>query len=117
MHIGLDAPTSFAAFGDKTLGNACSYCTTHLVLYCTPHCKHFRSTQPLTSDNATPELAPGDLAANDGNGRGAESSPQAEADRESALGAPMPLVELPMDKLTTKHLSLIAPAIILPLTR
>lgn len=33
------------------------------------------------------------------------------------LGAPMPLVELPMDKLMTKHLSLIAPAIILPLTR
>ena len=33
------------------------------------------------------------------------------------MGVPMPLVELLMDKLTTKHLSLIAPAIILPLTR
>jgi hypothetical protein len=50
VHIGLDQLLAF------TPDNA-FFCSIHLVLYCAPQWKHFRSTRPLVSASADPQLA------------------------------------------------------------
>jgi hypothetical protein len=50
VHIGLDQPLAF------TPDNAFS-CSIHLVFYCAPQWKHFRSMRPLVSASAHPHLA------------------------------------------------------------
>jgi hypothetical protein len=50
VHIGLDQPLAFTT--DKGF-----FCSIHLVLYCAPQWKHFRSTRPLVSVSADPQFA------------------------------------------------------------
>ena len=77
VHIGLDEPLSFM----PSLCGA-GFCTIHLVLYCAPQWKHFRSTRPLAPIIADPELAQDHSAGM--NGRAAETSANGAGVSESA---------------------------------
>jgi hypothetical protein len=51
VHHGMEHPITFTPF------DGLSFCTIHLVLYCTTDWKHYRSTRPLTS-STNQETAP-----------------------------------------------------------
>ena len=65
VHIGLDQPL-------VCMPDTAFLCSIHLVLYCAPQWKHFRSTRPIESASADPQLARDNPA--DMNGHVAESS-------------------------------------------
>jgi hypothetical protein len=65
VHIGLDQPLVF-------MPDTAFFCSIHLVLYCAPQWKHFRSTRPIGSASADPQLAQVNSAGL--NGHTAESS-------------------------------------------